>query len=102
MTRDSTLVGLVRVMGRPIDCPMPRTGWLTSSPQRTRSRFGSVGVDLVAPIVTAAIRGREALLVFGRKRSEEPYSREDREFVRAVAESLALLLHRSDGDTDTR
>ena len=101
MTRDSTLVGLVRVMGRPIDLSNA-PNWLTDRLSADDAvAIRSVGVDLVAPIVTAAIQGREALLVFGRKRSEEPYSREDREFVRAVAESLALLLHPSDDETNT-
>jgi hypothetical protein len=98
LTRDSTLVGLVRVMGRPVDfCNAPE--WLADQlSAEDAAAIRTVGVDLVAPIATIATvptggrDRREALLVFGTKRSEEPYSRDDREFVTAVAESLALLV----------
>src|SRR5438105_3633486 len=56
----------------------------------------------VAPIVTAAGPHREALLVLGTKRSEEPYDRDDRELAASVAASLAVLLERrpDEGETD--
>src|SRR4029079_5519096 len=59
-------------------------------------------VDLVVPIMTAAAHQREALLVLGTKRSEEPYDRDDRELVASVTASLAVLLERrpSQGETD--
>jgi hypothetical protein len=92
LARDSTLAALVRVMGRPIELANAPT-WLAdqlSAGDATIIR--NLDVDLVAPIVTGTPDGREALLVFGRKRSDEPYSRDDRDLVRAVAESLAWRL----------
>ncbi len=47
-------------------------------------------LDLVVAIATSA-DAEEALLVLGPKRSEEPYSREDRQLLDAVAAGLALL-----------
>jgi hypothetical protein len=89
LTRDSTLVGLARVLGKPFDA----------------SSFPAIPagpVDLVAPIVTGGAHQREAVLVLGTKRSEEPYDHDDRELVTSVAASLALLLGRrpNDGETD--
>jgi len=90
LTRDSTLVGLARVLGKPFDA---------SSFQAT---IPAGPVDLVAPIVTGGAHQREAVLVLGTKRSEEPYDHDDRELVTSVAASLALLLGRrpTDGETD--
>ena len=100
LTRDSKLVGLVRVLGKPID--------FSSSPDLfdeqlladDAAAIGATRVDLVAPIVTAAAHRREALLVLGTKRSEEPYDRDDRELVASVAASLALLLERRPDESD--
>ena len=91
LTRDSTLVGLTRAMGKPIDfCNPP--GWLADQLSREDADvIRTADVGLVAPIVTAGADRREALLVFGAKRSEEPYTRDDRELVVAVAEGLATL-----------
>ncbi len=48
-------------------------------------------VELMLPIVMDPA-GHEALLVFGPKRSQEPYTREDLDSLAAIASSLALLL----------
>jgi hypothetical protein len=50
-------------------------------PAEVAAAIRATRVDLVAPIVTAAAHQREALLVLGTKRSEEPYDRDDRELV---------------------
>jgi hypothetical protein len=102
LTRESTLVGLVRVLGRPIDSSSS-LGWLDDElPVGDAAAIRAAQVDLVAPIVTAGAHQREALLVLGPKRSEEPYGRDDRELVTSVAASLALLLERrpDDGEPD--
>jgi len=95
LTRDSKLVGLVRVLGKPIDS--------SSSPDLFDDVLPAedARVDLVAPIVTAAASQREALLVLGTKRSEEPYDRDDRGLVASVAASLAVLLERRPDEGET-
>ena len=93
LTGDSTLVGLVRVLGKPIDFS---SRWLDDElPADDASAIRATGIELVAPIVVAAANQREALLVIGAKRSEEPYTRDDRELVAAVAASLAGVFQRS-------
>jgi serine/threonine-protein kinase len=89
LTRDNTLIGLVRVLGKPVDA---------SSFQAT---IPSAPVDLVAPIVAGGAHQREAVLVLGPKRSEEPYDHDDRELVTSVAASLALLLGKRSREDET-
>jgi serine/threonine protein kinase len=48
-------------------------------------------IELLVPIAIDPAR-HEAILAFGPKRSEEPYTREDLDALAAVASSLALLL----------
>ena len=89
-------------MGKPIDFSSS-PNWLDDElPAEDAAAIRATRVDLVAPIVTAAAHQREALLVLGTKRSEEPYGRDDRELVTSVAASLAVLLERrpDDGETD--
>ncbi len=94
LTRDSKLVGLVRVLRRPIDFSSSRAFLEDELPAVDAAAIQATRVDLVAPIVTGAADRREALLVLGTKRSEEPYDRDDRQLVTSVAASLALLLER--------
>lgn len=60
---------------------------------------GSLGItgaaDLVVPIAVDT-NGDEALLVLGPRKSEEPYSKEDRDLLSAIAASLRLLMGRTD------
>jgi tRNA A-37 threonylcarbamoyl transferase component Bud32 len=102
LTRASTLVGLVRVLRKPIEVSTS-PDWLDDElPAPDAAAMRAARVDLVAPIVTGAAHQREALLVLGTKRSEEPYGRDDRELVSSVAASLAVLLERrpDEGETD--
>ena len=101
LTHDSTVVGLVRVMGKPVDFASAPDWLVDQLSDEDADAIRADGVDLVAPIVTAASDRREALLVFGAKRSEEPYSRNDRELVAAVADSLALLVQPPSDDDGT-
>ena len=100
-TKDSTVVGLVRVIGKPVDFA-DASNWLVD--HLSDDDFVALRADdieFVAPVVaSAAADRREAMLVFGAKRSEEPYSREDRELVAAVADSLAMLVQPSSGEVD--
>jgi tRNA A-37 threonylcarbamoyl transferase component Bud32 len=94
LTGESTLVGLLRVLGKPIDFSN-RPGWLDDElPAEDAAAIRAARIELVAPIVVAGADQCEALLVLGAKQSEEPYSRDDRELVTSVAASLALLLER--------
>jgi hypothetical protein len=56
-------------------------------------------LDLVVPIAVGPDRA-ESLLLLGRKRSEEPYSREDEKLLAAIAAGLALLSAGTAGDAD--
>ncbi len=102
LTRDSKLVGLVRVLGKPIDYSSSPGLFDNELPAEDAVAVGAARVDLVAPIVTGATHQPEALLVLGTKRSEEPYAQDDRELVTSVAASLAVLLERrpEEGETD--
>src|SRR5262245_30455287 len=102
LTRDSKLVGLARVLGKPIDFSRSPDLFDGELPAEDAPAIRATHVDLVAPIVTAAANQREALLVLGTKRSEEPYDRDDRQLVTSVAASLALLLERrpEEGESD--
>ena len=96
LTGESTLVGLVRVLGHPIDVSS-RSGWIDDElGAEGAAAIRATRIELVAPIVVAAADRREAVLVLGAKRSEEPYARDDRDLVASVAASLALLLERPD------
>jgi eukaryotic-like serine/threonine-protein kinase len=86
----------VRVLGKPIDFSSSTALLDDELPAEDAAAIRATRVDLVAPIVTAAAHQREALLVLGTKRSEEPYDRDDRQLVTSVAASLALLLERPD------
>ena len=101
LTRDSKLVGLVRVLGKPIDFSSSPDLFDDELPTEDAAAGRATRVDLVAPIVTAAAPQREALLVLGTKRSEEPYDRDDRELVASVAASLAVLLERRPDEGET-
>jgi serine/threonine-protein kinase len=50
-------------------------------------------IELLVPIASSPER-TQALIALGPKRSEEPYTAEDRSFLVAIASSLALLLER--------
>ena len=92
----------MRVLGKPIDFSSSPDLFDDELPAEDAAASRATRVDLVAPIVTAAAPQREALLVLGTKRSEEPYDRDDRELVASVAASLAVLLERrpDEGETD--
>jgi serine/threonine-protein kinase len=92
LTKDSTVVGLVRVIGKPVDFANAPDWLVDHLSDDDFVALHADGIELVAPIVTSAADRREAMLVFGAKRSEEPYSREDRELVAAIADSLAMLV----------
>ena len=94
---DSKLVALVRLLGKPLEVPQTSSGWLREQlPPADTEFLRREAIHLIVPVATGADR-REALLVLGRRRSEEPYAREDVDLLVAIAVSLGLLLDRPAG-----
>ncbi len=88
-------MALVRVLGKPVEIPPDETGWvLRQLPPEESGVLREARVEWIFPIALAP-QPTEALLVLGRKRSEEPYSGEDQELLQAIVSSLGLLLERS-------
>ncbi len=91
---ESKLVGLVRLLGKPLEVPHSDSGWLQQQLPHDETDFlRRARMDLILPIFSPAARS-EILLVLGVKRSEEPYSREDQDLLLAIASSLAILLEK--------
>ena len=89
---DSKLIGLARVLGRPLEVLLGDSAWLERQLPYAEIQFvHERRIDLLVPIALEP-RRTEALLLLGIKRSEEPYTREDQELLDAIASSLALLL----------
>ena len=90
---DSTLVALLRGLGKPLEV----TGgiqWLTQQLPPAEVRFLEESrIELLVPIVTHVERA-ESVLVLGVKRSEEPYTRQDSDLLATIAANLALMLER--------
>jgi len=88
------LVGLARVLNKPLENSQTGTGWLQQ--QLPRAEVEVLRRARVEWLVPVSLRegGPQAFLLLGPKRSEEPYSREDRKLLEAVTASLALLIDR--------
>lgn len=79
---DGKLVQLLRLAGKPLQLSSA-TEWLSGE----RGEYKDI--ELLVPI------DDDSLLVFGPKRSEEPYSREDENLLSTIAASLAMLSAKS-------
>jgi len=91
---ESKLVGLVTVLGKPLEVLLGDSDWLSSRLPREEMEFLiRRRIDLLIPITTNP-GSRQALLVLGIRRSEAPYTRKDQELLEAIAGSLALLLEK--------
>src|SRR5262249_50687875 len=87
---DSTIVALLRVLGKPLEV----TGGVAQQLSSEEARFlETQGIGLLVPIVTHSERA-ESVLVLGIKRSEEPYSCRDSDLLATIAGNLALMLER--------
>jgi tRNA A-37 threonylcarbamoyl transferase component Bud32 len=87
----SKLMAMVRLLGKPLEVPQTGSSWLGEQLPHEETEFlRKARVEFLVPIATAPDR-TEAVLILGIKRSEEPYSREDRDLLMAIASSLALL-----------
>ncbi len=92
---DSKIMGLVVLLGKPLEIAQTDMGWLRQQLPRDESEFlRQARLEWIFPISLG--RGSaDAILVLGPKRSEEPYSREDQDLIQAITASLALLFERS-------
>ncbi len=90
---DTKLIGLLRLLGKPLQVSTSDSGWLQQLPHAETRFLRSARIDLLVP-VSFSTTSREALLALGQKRSEEPYASEDQELLLAIASSLAILLER--------
>ncbi len=92
---DCRLITLMRELDKPLENSQSQPGWLQQQlPAAEVGYLQETRTEWLFP-VTLGRTGREAVLMLGPKRSEEPYSREDREILSAITGSLALLLERS-------
>jgi len=92
---DSKLLALVRVLGKPVEVSLAESGWLKQQlPHEETDFLRQARIELLVPIAVDPER-REALLVLGVKRSEEPYTPEDQDLLLAIAASMALLLEKT-------
>src|SRR6202011_283042 len=60
-------------------------------PDAEADSFGDTGAHLIVPVVMDATTA-EAMIVLGRKRSDEPFDREDKDLLQGIAESLSPLV----------
>jgi hypothetical protein len=87
------LVGLARLLGRPIDLSPDADTWIGEHlpPDEARSVFESA-VELLVPVVVEDTR--HVLLLLGPRKSEVPYSADDVALIEAVASNLSLVMER--------
>ncbi len=91
---DSKLIGMARLLGKPLEVSPSQSGWLRQLPQQEIRLLQQARVEWLFPV--SLVEGQtEALLVMGPKKSEEPYSWEDQELLQAITGSLGLLLEQT-------
>ena len=90
----SKLMAMVRLFGKPLEVPQTGSSWLGEQlPDEETEFLRKARVEFLVPIAAAPDQA-EAVLILGIKRSEEPYSREDRDLLMAISSSLALLVEK--------
>ena len=95
---DLRLLGFVRTLHTPLEIDLRPRSWLRAHlPEQDISFLRRARVSLIVPVV-ASETGPDVLLVLGTKKSEEPFSREDKNLLQGIAESLAELVPRHQGD----
>jgi hypothetical protein len=94
LSAESKLMSAFRLFAKPLQISLAESGWLKQQlPSEDTNFLRDTRIDLMVPIVTAP-HGREALMVLGPKKSEEPYGGEDQELLSGIGSALALLLER--------
>ncbi len=89
----SKLMGAFRLFAKPLDLSSGNDWLQQQLPHAETDFLRQAEIELLVPISLGGAE-REALLALGRKKSEEPYSSEDKELLLAIANNLALLLER--------
>lgn len=94
LSAESKLMVVFRLFAKPLQISLAESGWLRQQlPSEDTNFLRDAHIDLMIPIAIAP-HGREALMVLGRKKSEEPYGSEDQELLSGIGSALALLLER--------
>ena len=85
------LMALLRALAKPIEVSSGETAWASDLPPDEVAQLRQTRTDLLVPVEVGP-DAAEVILALGPKRSEEPYSREDRELLAAVSDGLGLLV----------
>jgi hypothetical protein len=94
---DTKIAALLRILAKPIEAGAGGGRWLASQlPPEETDLLRRERIELLVPVAMSPDR-REALLLVGGKRSEEPYTSDDLELIAAIADSLALVVERPHG-----
>lgn len=94
LSAESKLMSAFRLFAKPLQISLAESGWLKQQlPSEDTNFLRNARIDLMVPIAIAP-HGREALMVLGPKKSEEPYGTEDQELLSGICSALALLLER--------
>ncbi len=93
LPKDSKLLALVRLLGKPLEVPQAESSWLRQLPHEDTEFLRRARIDFLVPVAVNP-QDTEALIALGRKRSEEPYSGEDQDLLIAIAENLSILIER--------
>jgi tRNA A-37 threonylcarbamoyl transferase component Bud32 len=87
---DTNLIYVMRVRGGPLEVSLGESNWLQRQlPDEELEFVRQARIDLLVPVAISPEQ-KEALIVLGAKRSEEPYTREDQKLLESIAANLAL------------
>jgi hypothetical protein len=90
---NSKIVELSTLLGKPVAVSPDNSNWLSRQlPKNEWRLLRDSGISLLAPIRNSR---NDALMLLGRKRSEEPFTSEDERLIEDVTIGLALLPGRS-------
>jgi len=94
LSAESKLMAVFRLFAKPLQISLAESGWLKQQlPSEDTNFLRDARIDLMVPIAIAP-HDREAFMVLGLKKSEEPYGSEDQELLSGIGSALALLLER--------
>jgi len=94
LSAESKLMSVFRLFAKPLQISLAESGWLKQQlPSEDTNFLREAHIDLMIPIAIAP-HSREALMILGPKKSEEPYGSEDQELLSGIGSALALLLER--------
>jgi hypothetical protein len=90
----SRLVALASALDRPLDVSPDQDAWLARHVSAAEAAtVADNQLELLVPVSSG--KGHDLVLALGPRRSEEPYSAQDTDLLRAIASSLALVLERA-------